>query len=68
MDTQNNAGSDTQGRQYICDFDIRGRTFADLVGWLSYVKPEGFAELVKAITQNDASLKAEILRRWGVWR
>lgn len=68
MDTPDNAGSLNAKGQRVLDVDLRGRTYAEIVQWLSYAREGSFIDLVEAITVNDKSLKSTILRRWGVWR
>lgn len=68
MDTSDNARSQSQNGQYIFDLDLRGRTPTEVIHRLSYLRPEGFTALLKAVAQNDRTLTDTLLRRWGIWR
>lgn len=68
MDPPDHAGEQPPLDEYVFDLDLRGRTPTEVLHRLSYLRPEGFTALLKAVAQKDYALQDTLLRRWGVWR
>lgn len=66
MDSPNHAGGITENRQRLYNINILGPELTDELRFAARAYPEGFARLVKALSENNLAIEGALLRRWGI--